>query len=364
VDKFATKSDAERRDVFRETASRRGVSTIIMEKDFWVCWTLKRLFENSDLAPHITFKGGTSLSKAYHLIERFSEDVDLTISHHALHLVEGKSPMEEGISSGKELRRRIDALKQKAQFYVANNILPALEADIRIALGETNAWQLTLDVEDRDQQTILFHYPKNFSYGVGAHGVGGYGIGMGYGVAGAYRSGVAGYIKPTIKLEFGARGETEPSSTENISPYVVEAFPDLFTEKTCAVPTLSAERSFWEKATILHALCHGARIRDRMSRHYYDTYRMDQKGVTAKALDDIDLLERVVRNKSLFFRDTKASYETAKIGSLRFIPDNEVLKALKKDYADMSEMLMGEYPTFDTIINGLAALETRINSFK
>src|SRR5208337_3734481 len=166
------------------------------------------------------------------------------------------------------------------------------------------------------------------------------------------------------KLEFGARGETEPSNTQTVTAYVVEVFPELFTEKTCAVPTLSAERSFWEKVTILHALCHGTKIRDRMSRHYYDTYRMDQKGITAKALDDIHLLERVVRNKSLFFRDTKASYETAKIGSLRFIPDNELLKALRKDYADMSEMFMGEYPTFDTIINGLAALETRINSFK
>jgi hypothetical protein len=87
VDKFATKPDTERRDILQEAATRRGVSTIIMEKDFWVCWTLKRLFENFDLAQHITFKGATSLSKAYHLIERFSEDIDLTIGRAAPHVI-------------------------------------------------------------------------------------------------------------------------------------------------------------------------------------------------------------------------------------------------------------------------------------
>ena len=339
MDKFATKPDAERHDILQEAANRRGVSTIIMEKDFWVCWTLKRLFENPDLAPHITFKGGTSLSKAHHLIEWFSEDIDLTISRHTPYVVEGKSPTEEGIS-GRERERRIEALKQKAQFFVAENILPALETDIRSTLGKSVEWQVVSDENDPDRQTILFYYPRIFD------------------------KGEAGYIMSHIKLEFGARGETEPSNMETISPYVVEAFPSLFTEKTCAVPTLSAERSFWEKATILHALYHGAKMRDRMSRHYYDTYRMDQKGITAKAIGDIDLLEQVVRNKSLFFRDAKASYETAKIGSLRFVPKGALLQTLKKDYASMSEMFMGEYPAFDTIIDGLAALETRINSSK
>src|SRR5208283_882780 len=133
MDKFANRPETERREILQEAANRRGVSTIIMEKDFWVCWTLKRLFENSDLAPHITLKGGTSLSKAHHLIERFSEDIDLTISRHAPQVVEVKSPMEEGIS-GKECGRRIKALKQKAQLFVEMTILPALETDIRIAL--------------------------------------------------------------------------------------------------------------------------------------------------------------------------------------------------------------------------------------
>lgn len=339
MDKFATKPDAERHDILQEAANRHGISTIIMEKDFWVCWTLKRLFANLDLAPYITFKGGTSLSKAHHLIERFSEDIDLTISRQAPHVVEGKSPMEEDISR-KERGRRIEALKQKAQFFVAKNILPALETDIRSALGKAVEWQVVSDENDPDRQTILFYYPKVFG------------------------KGEAGYIMPHIKLEFGARGETEPSNTETISPYVVEAFPSLFTEKACTVPTVSAERSFWEKATILHALYHGTKMRDRMSRHYYDTYRMDQKGITEKALGNVALLAQVVRNKSVFFRDGKASYETAKIGSLRLVPEGAFLETLEKDYAAMSEMFMGESPSFDTIIDGLAALETRINNFK
>jgi len=123
MDNFARKPESERRDILQEAASRRDVLPIIMEKDFWVCWTLKRLFSNAELAPHLTFKGGTSLSKAYGLIERFSEDIDLTISRHAPLVSDGKSPMEEGIS-GKERERRIDALRQNAQRFVADITLP------------------------------------------------------------------------------------------------------------------------------------------------------------------------------------------------------------------------------------------------
>ena len=283
-------------------------------------------------------KGGTSLSKAHHLIERFSEDVDLTISRNAPHLVDGKSPMEGGIS-GKECGRRIETLREKAQFFVAANILPAFEADVEGALGKAMEWRVVLDENDRDRQTILFYYPR-IDFGKGE----------------------AGYIKPHIKLEFGARGETEPSNTQTITPYIAEDFPQLFSEKSFAIPTLSAERSFWEKATILHALYHGAKMRNHMSRHYYDIYMMDQKNITATVLSNGGLLEQVVRNKILFFRDAKASYETAKIGSLRLVPQGELLKNLKRDYAAMNEMFMGKYPTFDEIVDSLANLEKQINT--
>lgn len=338
MDFFAKKQTAERREIFQEAASRRDVLPIIIEKDFWVCWTLKRLFTAPQLAPYITFKGGTSLSKSYGLIERFSEDIDLTISREASPLNEVKDPMERDIS-GKERGRRIGALKESAQRFVGETILDCLTAQMTEALERGDDWQLLIDPDDPDRQTILFYYPQTATE-------------------------TAGYVKPTIKLEFGARGGTEPQNETPIRPYVSEEFPSLFQEATCCPVTLSVTRSFWEKVTILHALCHGSKMRDRMSRHYYDTFMMDQKGVTEDALSDTALLDLVVQNKATFFRDPRASYDTAQIGTLRLVPEGETLQALKKDYKAMEEMFMAHFPSFDDIIERLIILEQRINATK
>lgn len=336
MDSFAKKPAAERRDIFQEAASRRDVLPIVIEKDFWVCWTLKRLFTTPQLAPYLTFKGGTSLSKSYGLIERFSEDIDLTISRDASPLNEVKDPMEGGIS-GKERERRIEALKENAQKFVRETILDNLTTQVTEALEGIDGWQLFIDPDDPDQQTIIFRYPKTTTE-------------------------TAGYIKPTITLEFGARGGTEPQNETPIRPYVSEDFPSLFPEASCSPVTLSVTRSFWEKVTILHALCHGSKMKERMSRHYYDTFMMDQKGVTEEALADTALLDLVVQNKTLFFRDPRASYNTAQIGTLRLVPEGETLQALKKDYKAMEEMFMAKFPSFDEIIGRLTPLEQRLNA--
>lgn len=333
MDLFAAKDDAERLLLFRETANSRGVTPIIIEKDFWVCWTLKRLYENPELAPYLTFKGGTSLAKAYGLIERFSEDIDLTISRDAPHVNEVSNLMEADIS-GKERRRRLDLLtEEKAPLFVEQVVLPNLAAGISHALGRPNGWEIVLD--EKDKQTLLFRYPKTLDY--------------------------TGYIQPQIKLEFGARGEKEPNESRSVQAYIAESLPQLFNDCIIQVPTLAAKRSFWEKVTILHALHHGSKQRDRMSRHYYDTYMMAEKGVADVALENVELLEQVVLNKSLLFRDSNASYETAIIGSLRLVPGEELLAVLKKDYEAMSEMFMSEPSRFDKIITKLCELENRIN---
>jgi len=294
MDKFFTLPDADKKEAFEETGIKQAIPSAIVEKDFWVCWTLKRIFENSQLAPYITFKGGTSLSKAYRLIERFSEDVDLTISRDAPYLTDTADPTEEGIS-GKEHRRRIDALKENARRFVAELALPILQKSLAEKLPD--GWELTLDVDDPDHQTILFSYPRLMNYGMG-YGRGGYGVGR-------FGEGEIGYIKPIIRLEFGARGDIEPSENKQITPYVAEVFSQLFDSPHCAVHVLAAERTFWEKVTILHALHHRSKLRDRMSRHYYDTFIMAQRGVVDAALRDIALLEKVVRNKASCFQITR-----------------------------------------------------------
>jgi predicted nucleotidyltransferase component of viral defense system len=338
MDLFSLKANAERQTVFQEAAIRQNVTPIIIEKDFWVCWTLKRLYETKELGPYLTFKGGTSLSKAFHLIKRFSEDIDLTISRDAPYLNDGKNPMEEDLS-GKERERRIKSLKSNAQSFVTAIALPKLIDAIQTKLGHSNGWKVLLDEQDPDKQTLLFQYPQASNIGLSN----------------------TSYIQPQVKLEFGARGETEPYESRTIQPYVSEIFPQLFEDACVTVSTLAIERSFWEKVTILHSLYHGVKQRDRMSRHYYDVYMMEKSKIAEKALDNILLLEQVVRNKTLMFADTKASYHSAKIGSLRIIPNDEQLKPLKQDYQAMSEMFMDVPPSFEEIIEGLILLEQTLN---
>lgn len=334
MDEFARLAAGERGAFFEEAAARRGITALVVEKDFWVCWALRRLVEAADLAGHLTFKGGTSLSKAYGIIRRFSEDIDLTIARSAPLVEKVGSPMEDGIS-GKEIERRTKALKAAASRFVGDVALPALVSAMEAALGTGEGWDLALDPDD--PQTILFRYP---------------GAGVDDG----------GYIKPRIKLEFGARGEADPHEERSIIPYVTEEFPEELGDAATAVPTLAVERTYWEKATILHALHHNQKLRPGLSRHYYDLAMLDEAGITDAALVRLDLLASVVRNKSIMFADNKASYGTAVRGSLRLLPQAADEQALRDDYAAMDEMFMDAAPSFDELRARLAALEATLNA--
>ena len=359
MEQFAKKPDTEKREILQETASRRGIRDIIIEKDFWVCWTLGRLYTRPELSDHITFKGGTSLSKAYGLIERFSEDIDLTIGRTAPHICDTDNPMEAKISN-KERERRIKVVKKAAQNFVMKVAMPLLSLTFEQSLETNKGWSLEPDKGDPDQQTLLFYYPRIMNYGMGfGHGT--------YG-AGRWGEGEAGYIKPTVKLEFGARGEVEPHELKTMTPYVAEDFPQFFERPTVSVTTLVAERTFWEKVTILHALYHehtldhDTKLRDRMSRHYYDTYMMAENGIADAALRQPELLRQVVLNKSLMFRKSKASYETATMAKLKLVPTHSMLTDLQKDYTAMQEMFMGDAPDFKAIMQRLTELEEQIQS--
>jgi hypothetical protein len=356
MDKFLTLSDEHRKEVFIEVARKLDILPIIVEKDFWVCWTLKQIFSLPELGSLITFKGGTSLSKAYQLIDRFSEDIDLTISRTAPSLADVANPMEIDIS-GKERQRRIEAMRIGAQSFVAEIAAPVLQRQFKDSLAKADGWEIILDADDKDKQTLLFFFPRVlFSYGMNP-GMGSPGIGV-------PGEGELGYIKPIIKLEFGARGEFEPRTEKAITPYIADVYPQFFDAPSYNVHVLTSERTFWEKATILHSLHHGTKIRDRMSRHYYDTYMLAQKGTADAALQDVSLLAQVVRNKSLMFADNKASYDTAKIGSLCLMPKSEAMSELKRDYTAMQVMFMKQAPDFETMMQAIATLENKINNYQ
>ncbi|MBB6192735.1 hypothetical protein FHS51_002988 [Sphingobium wenxiniae] len=346
MDEFARRPAEDRRAFFAEAAARRDLTPLIVEKDFWVCWTLRRLMGVPELAKVLTFKGGTSLSKAFGIIKRFSEDIDLTINRAAPLLGEVASPMASDIS-GKERERRATALGAAAQEWVGTILLPALAQAIAEALDTRDGWSIETDPEDKDRQTVLFNYPASSGYG--------FDYGNAYG-------GRTGYVQPRIKLEFGARGDPEPFELRDILPYVAEDFPDEVPDAVTAVPTLALERTYWEKATILHALHHSGKLRPGLSRHFYDVFMLDAAGITERALAERVLLEHVVRNKSLLFADSKASYGTAQLGTLRLSVTDAMREELAADYAAMAEMFMEEPPAFEELVSRLGDIERRINA--
>lgn len=346
MDEFARRSAEDRRAFIEEAASRRDLTPIIIEKDFWVCWTLRRLAATPELKDHITFKGGTSLSKAYGIIQRFSEDIDLTIRRDAPLIDEVAPPMEAGIS-GNERGRRIKALRAAAQAYVGTVAMPSLTKAIEAALGTAEGWSVELDPEDKDVQTLLFNYPRTSGWG------------NNWGSAWGGDAGT-GYIKPRIKLEYGARGEPEPFEERGIVPYLAEEFPDELPDAKTLVPTLSIVRTYWEKATLLHALHHKGALGKGLSRHYYDLVMLDRAGVTAEALAQPELLAVVVHNKSLMFADKAASYDTAVIGQLRLFPTG-MTEALASDYNAMADMFMAQPPSLPELVEAVADLERRLN---
>ena len=335
MDKFLKRPKAEIVGVFGEASARLELQPHIIEKDFWICWTLAKLYSIPEFESTIIFKGGTSLSKAYGVIERLSEDIDLTIDKTALGDL--KDPTEDGIS-GKEQSRRIDSLVLGAQNYISTEFLLSLNKVISEALEGKKDWQLKVDA---DKQTILFYYPQFCLVNK------------------------TSYIKPVIRLELGARGGIIPKEDKVICSYVADIFPNLFEFKNCAVPTLSIERTFWEKITILHSLYNrhqkGKAIGHRMSRHYYDIYMLVQKGIVITAIAQKNLLQEVIENNIVFFKDPNSAYETAKLGELRLAPSEEMLMALKQDYKEMEVMMIGNYPSFDNIIKVIRDLETQLN---
>jgi hypothetical protein len=196
-------------------------------------------------------------------------------------------------------------------------------------------------LDAKDQQTLIFTYPKSvLEYGLGS------------------------YINPVIRLEMGARSDDWPAGDFEIKPYVAEVFPDAFSNASCHVHVLDAKRTFWEKATILHSEYHrpgDKPDKGRLSRHYYDLYRLSKQQIGLEALGHLDLLDRVVKHKSFFFASSWANYETALPGSFRLIPPKVRIDDLRKDYRQMQVMIFGEVPLWDEIISGLSQLEGKIN---
>jgi hypothetical protein len=327
-----------------ETGAARGVADTIIEKDFWVCWTLKRLFafEGRDFGS-LVFKGGTSLSKAYGAIRRFSEDIDLSFDRADLGYTGDRDPEKEGLSR-KKADQLVKDLVADVERYIAQKLLPALRRAILDQLGEPKAGEWSLEIDPDDAQTVNFHYPAALEA--------------------THYEGMA-YITPRVKLEFGGRGDPWPTEKKIIHPYAAEDFPDFFEDPDTRVIVLSAQRTFWEKATALHAEAHrpiGSPTPQYFSRHYYDLAMLLDTDEGKAASTDLDLLAQVAKHKATFFRSASASYGTAKPGSLRLMPDRARIKDLRADYQKMAPMMFDDQPpSLDDILTRIEKLQAAVN---
>lgn len=347
MDKVAKLPAADRAALFGESGAKRGIANTIIEKDFWVCWTLRRLFslQRRDAAT-LVFKGGTSLSKAYDAIRRFSEDIDLSFDRAELGYTGDRDPEKEGISR-KSAERLISDLVSDVEKHIAQNLLPALQEKLDEQLGESaaNGWRLEIDVND--PQTVNFYYPASLPDEEYA--------GM-------------GYITPRVKLELGARGDPWPMEEKSIRPYAAEDFPGFFEDPETTVTVLSARRTFWEKATALHAEAHRPKelpTQPYFSRHYYDLAQLLDTEEGRVAATDFALLSQVAKHKATFFRSGWASYDRAQAGTLRLVPDAYRLKDLRDDYLKMHPMMFDhDPPSFDDILARIRLLEATINKLR
>jgi hypothetical protein len=299
---------------------------------------LRLLFTLSGIGEHLIFKGGTSLSKAYRIIQRFSEDVDITISREFLGFG-GKHDPEYAPSKGKR-RTWLSDLKNSCQKFVTEELLVALRDRAHDQLG-TGKFSLSVDRADPDGQTLLFQYPS------------------------CWKDLPMSYVGQSVKIELGARSDTWPSEHMVIRPYVAEQIPGALETAECAVNVLTKERTLWEKAALLHEEnCREADkpIKPRMSRHYSDLARMIDTGIGDLALNDFSLLERVIAHRRVFFHYSWVDYDHMKRGTFRIVPRPSRVAEWEADYKQMEEMFFQRPPPFDDVMETVRRFESRLNA--
>lgn len=335
---------ADRREIFRRMSEReKGPRDPVMrEKDYWVCWTLAALEgdeSGDELLPGLVFKGGTSLSKVYRAIARFSEDIDLTMPWKTVGITDQDDPRKG--TSRTDSRNRLERLTTRAKHFIAAEGLKSIEARVEKRMQRAkNGERWSVKVSPNDPECILFEYPgalDNDDYGA------------------------ATYVRPQIRLEFGARNEPWPAVMARVEPYVSESLPQGVHAISARVRTLELKRTFWEKATILHAEANRPEQRasyDRKSRHYADLASLLLHKEYKEALFDREMLRQVAEHKAVFFPANWAKYEEAAMGKLRLVPNRESIIELENDYRRMREMYFEEPMIFNQILEILAAAES------
>lgn len=337
--RFLALPDRDRKDVFEATADRIDTLPNYVEKDFWVCLVLDALYNRlPEGHPRLLFKGGTALSKAFGLIRRFSEDIDLVVYREGLGFGADRDPTSPDGLSNKQRKALFDELSAACGTYIGGDLATALAP----LLDER--CRILPDEESSDQQTLLIEYPT------------------------LYPSADIAYVLPRVKLEAGARSALDPNTTGSVLPYISEELGDDWPFDVANLHVIEPSRTYLEKLLILHGAHCGYRDAerlpadaDRISRHYYDVAMITATKVGASALADEALLTAVREHNLIAFRQAWKKFDEAVPGSLRLVPQDALRAAIEKDYEAMQGMMLGAAPEFDWVIKQLEIAEDTIN---
>jgi hypothetical protein len=327
-DAFLQLPASDQAEILQTCAGKLGRRPEHLEKDVWICWVLQGLFTMPGRLP-MAFKGGTSLSKVYEAIRRFSEDVDVTVDYKSLD--QSIDPFDAKIKRSAQSKFTA-TLKAKLANHTKTVIRPHFERLVG-TLKEKPSKPITIS---DDGEKLFIPYPARFG------------------------------ADESVLLEFGGRNVVAPNEDRRLRPYIASVVPDL-SYPDVTVQVLAPSRTFWEKATLIHVACNRSDPKfdsDRQSRHWHDLALLADHQIGKASMADRALLEDVVRHKSVFFRASYTNYEACLAGSLRLIPDAPLLQALRTDYEKMiaDRMFDGEPPTFDSIVVRLGTLEKEINA--
>ncbi len=328
--KWLNTPEQTKRNAYIQIAERTGMSSFAVEKDWWVVQTLAIIFE-MDVARHLVFKGGTSLSKAWNLIERFSEDIDLALDRKFL-----------GFKEELTKKQRTE-LRKTASAYTSDSFFSALKVKFEEKAITGVTFNL-VDAKDSDQdpRIIELYYPNVID--------------------------TPGYMQPKLLLEIGCRSLREPYTMRSFKSLVDEEYAEMeFSQPPVNIPAVNPERTFLEKIFLLHEEFHRPieKVRvDRLSRHLYDIYHISKTEFADKALNDQELYEIIVNHRFSFAHVGGVNYNQHQPQTIDPIPIPEVFEAWRVDYNKMLEQMIYEKnaPSFDEIITGVANLKDRINS--
>lgn len=328
--------------LFTTTAQRLGTTPQNVEKDFWVCWTLDALFNGLPAGPRLLFKGGTSLSKGFGLIRRFSEDIDVTVFRDDLG--EGYSVKQLQAMSGKKRQAALDAIRAACEAYIGGPLLEQL-SQVAVDAAERNGVEtgrLRVELDKEDSQTLLLYYPTSTERDV--------------------------YIDKRVRIESGAKSALDPNSVRTIAPYVADDIPDTDLAVT-NVTIVDADRTFWDKVVILHGLRRWFESKGvlkggghRISRHYYDLHQLMQSDTGRHALANPALGADCVAHALMFFNRPAFDLASAKPSSFALVPEGDMYDDLRRDYAAMSGMIFGAAPHFENVVESIAELQAIVNT--